>query len=107
MKLGIKFCIYVQNMLMMILQNQMKKLMKLNIIKRKFNVFLTYKERARMKDEYNMEELQQDKLKEIRFTIARNLLTEGLDPAIVAKTTGLSAAGIKLYFILIISFLKQ
>ena len=53
---------------------------------------LSPKERARMKDEYNMEELQQDKLNEIRLTIARNLLTEGLDPAIVAKTTGLSAA---------------
>jgi len=52
------------------------------------------KEYARMKDEYSMEQLQQDKFEQGRLTekqeIARNMLAEGINPTIVAKTTGIS-----------------
>ncbi|MDM8563100.1 PD-(D/E)XK nuclease family transposase [Candidatus Marithioploca araucensis] len=48
-------------------------------------------ERFKMKDEYCMEQLQQDKVLETVQKIARNLLAEGIKPAIVAKTTGISA----------------
>jgi len=55
-------------------------------------------ERARMKDEYSQELLQQEKFQKVRLAekqeIARNLLAEGIDSAIVAKTTGLSVEAI-------------
>jgi len=47
-----------------------------------------------MKDEYSMELLQEDKFEQGRLTekkeIARKMLAEGIDSAIVSKTTGLS-----------------
>ena len=52
------------------------------------------KEYARMKDEYSLEQVQQDKFEQGRFAekqeIARNLLAKGIEPAIVLETTGLS-----------------
>ena len=52
------------------------------------------KERFKMKDEYGM--IQQDKFEKGQLAekpqIARNLLAKGIDPAIVAETTGLSPA---------------
>jgi hypothetical protein len=48
------------------------------------------KEYARMKDEYSMEQLQEDKLHQRTLEIARNLLAKGIEPMIVAETTGLS-----------------
>ncbi|RKZ81063.1 MAG: hypothetical protein DRR19_22760 [Candidatus Parabeggiatoa sp. nov. 1] len=48
-------------------------------------------ERFKMKDEYGMEQLQRDKVLETAQKIARRLLAEGIDPDIVAKTTGISA----------------
>ena len=47
-------------------------------------------EYARMKDEYSMEQLQEDKLHQRTLEIARNLLAKGIEPMIVAETTGLS-----------------
>ncbi|EDN65559.1 conserved hypothetical protein [Beggiatoa sp. PS] len=56
-------------------------------------------ERARMKDEYSMGLLQQDKFekgkKEGRLAekreIAQNMLAKGIEPAIVSETTGISS----------------
>ena len=52
------------------------------------------KERARMKDEYGMELLQQDKFEKGRLTekqeTARKMLTKGYDLAEIAELTGLS-----------------
>jgi len=48
-------------------------------------------ERFKMKDEYGMEQLQQDNALKMAKKIARNLLAEGIDPAIVVETTGISA----------------
>jgi len=50
------------------------------------------KERFKMKDEYGMEDIYQGKLRNQTLEIARNLLAKGIDPAIVAETTGLSPA---------------
>jgi hypothetical protein len=47
-------------------------------------------ERARMKDEYGMEQLQQDKLHQRTLEIARKMLADGLDSAMVMKYTGIS-----------------
>jgi hypothetical protein len=67
-------------------------------IKRVFELItrdlISPKEYARMKEEYSLEQLQRDKFEQGRqqkaLEIARNLLAEGIDPAIVAKTTKLS-----------------
>ncbi|RKZ44158.1 MAG: hypothetical protein DRQ41_03525 [Gammaproteobacteria bacterium] len=52
-------------------------------------------ERARMKDEYSLGLLQQDKFeqghKQGRLETARNLLAKGIEPMVVAETTGLSS----------------
>ena len=48
-------------------------------------------ERFKMKDEYGMEQLQQDHALKMVKKIARNLLAKGIDPAIVVETTGISA----------------
>lgn len=52
-------------------------------------------ERARMKDEYSLELLQQEKSEKARLAekqeIARKLLAKGIEPAIVAETTGLTS----------------
>lgn len=47
-------------------------------------------ERARMKDEYGMEQLQQDKLHQRTLEIAHKMLTKGYDLAEVSELTGLS-----------------
>jgi len=47
-------------------------------------------EYARMKEEYNIEQLQQDKLHQQTLEIARKMLADGLDSATVMKYTGLS-----------------
>jgi len=47
-------------------------------------------EYARMKEEYNIEQLQQDKLHQRTLEIARKMLADGLDSATVMKYTGLS-----------------
>jgi predicted transposase/invertase (TIGR01784 family) len=49
------------------------------------------KEYARMKDEYSLEQLQEDKLHQRTLEIARKMLAEGIEPGIVTKTTGLSS----------------
>jgi predicted transposase/invertase (TIGR01784 family) len=65
------------------------------------------KEYARMKDEYSLEQLQQDKFEQgiengiekgiekgrvsEKQEIARNLLAKGIEPMVVAETTGLSS----------------
>jgi predicted transposase/invertase (TIGR01784 family) len=61
------------------------------------------KEYARMKDEYSLELLQQDKFEQglekgiekgrvsEKQEIARNLLAKGIEPMVVAETTGLSS----------------
>ena len=55
-------------------------------------------ERARMKDEYSQELLQQEKFQKVRLAekqeIARNLLAKGLEAEFVAETTGLSIEAI-------------
>ena len=43
-----------------------------------------------MKDEYGMEQLQQDKLHQRTLEIARKMLADGLDSAMVMKYTGIS-----------------
>ena len=47
-------------------------------------------ERFKMKDEYGMEEIQRNKVLEKALEIARKMLAKGIDPAIVAETTGIS-----------------
>ncbi len=51
-------------------------------------------ERFKMKDEYGIEQIQQDKFEQGQqikaLEIARNLLAKGIDPATVAETTGIS-----------------
>lgn len=53
-------------------------------------------ERFKMKDEYGMEEIQQTKALEKALEIARNLLAKGIDQAIVAETTGISAEDLEM-----------
>jgi len=52
-------------------------------------------ERARMKDEYSQELLQQEKFEKVRLAekqeTARKMLADGLDSALIMKYTGLSA----------------
>ncbi|MDM8567577.1 PD-(D/E)XK nuclease family transposase [Candidatus Halobeggiatoa sp. HSG11] len=48
------------------------------------------KERARMKDEYSLEQLQNDKSRKKTLEIAKNMLDDGLDSATIMKYTGLS-----------------
>ncbi|MEK8016008.1 MAG: hypothetical protein VSS75_004005, partial [Candidatus Parabeggiatoa sp.] len=48
------------------------------------------KEYARMKEEYSMAQLQEDKLHQRTLEIASKMLAEGIEPVIVAKITGLS-----------------
>jgi predicted transposase/invertase (TIGR01784 family) len=47
-------------------------------------------ERARMKDEYGMEQLQQDKLHQRTLEIARKMLAKGLESQLIVEITGLS-----------------
>jgi predicted transposase/invertase (TIGR01784 family) len=47
-------------------------------------------ERFKMKDEYGMEEIQQNKVLEKALEIARKMLAKGIDPATVAEITGIS-----------------
>jgi predicted transposase/invertase (TIGR01784 family) len=48
-------------------------------------------EYARMKDEYSMELLQTDKLRQQALEIARKMLAKGLEPELVSEITGLSS----------------
>lgn len=47
-------------------------------------------ERFKMKDEYGMEEIQQNKVLEKALEIARKMLAKGIDSATVAEITGIS-----------------
>jgi len=47
-------------------------------------------ERFKMKDEYGMEQIQQENALKTAPKIAHSLLAKGIEPAIVAETTGIS-----------------